>query len=95
MYYISPGFFVGVVAGGLFGFAIGFLLATLLKSGEGKEKEREKSRAERIFNQAISQKDRKRKAELLGKILEKYPNTTWADKALEEVIKMKKSEFKE
>lgn len=88
---MPAGFFVGLIAGGVLGFVTGFLVGMSLKPEEEKQVKVRKSKAERIFNQALLQENQEKKLELLGKILDKYPNTIWADKALEEVIKMKKT----
>jgi len=83
------GFLVGLILGGILGFALGFLAGMVSKPEEERLSKRE-SRAKKLFNLAVEQKDKKRKLELLGKLLDKYSYSEWADKALEEVMKMKK-----
>lgn len=85
----AAGFLVGLILGGILGFALGFLAGVVSKPEEEKVSRKE-SKAEKLFKLAVEQKDKKRKLELLGKLLDKYPYSEWTDKALEEVMKMKR-----
>lgn len=91
---LSLSFVLGLILGGILGFVVGLLSGTAFKSEEKKSIKRE-SKAERIFNLAIQQENQETKLELLGKILDKYPESEWADKALEEAMKMRKEKSKE
>jgi len=82
-------FFVGIILGGIAGFALGFLVGMVSRPQEKKEVEKY-TRARKLFDEASQEKDKKRKMKILGKILDRYPATEWADKALEEVMKLKK-----
>lgn len=88
---IGVKFFVGLVLGAILGFITGFLVGVVSKPEE-KGTTKKEHRAEKLFNLAIKQENEKRKRKLLGKILEKFPHSEWADKALEEVMRMKKGD---
>jgi uncharacterized protein HemY len=85
---------LGLILGGIAGFAGGLLLGMALKSKEKRSIKKE-SKAERIFKLAIQQKSQERKLELLGRILDKHPKSEWADKALEEAMKITKGKSEE
>ncbi|MBE0478707.1 hypothetical protein IBX65_06275 [Candidatus Aerophobetes bacterium] len=82
-------FFAGLVLGAIVGFIIGYLAGAVSKPEEKKIPARE-DKAKKLFELAIKEENGEKKTELLGKILEKYPHSQWADKVLEEVMKMKK-----
>ena len=86
---LSIGFLIGILLGGGIGFAVGFPLGMVSKF-KGKRSARKESKAERLFNLAIQQENRKAKLEILSEILDKYPHSTWVDKALEEATKTRK-----
>lgn len=86
---LSIGFLIGLLLGGGVGFAVGFPLGMASKS-KGKRSAKKEGKAERLFNLATQQEDRKAKLEILSEILNKYPHSTWADKALEEATKTRK-----
>ena len=86
---LPDGFLVGLVLGGILGFALGFLVTTIPTSAKEKLNRKER-KAEKLFDFALEQEEENRKLELLGKILDKFPDTSWAEKALEEVMKIKK-----
>lgn len=81
-------FWAGLILGGIVGFIIGFSLNMAFES-KGKRSIKKESKAENLFNLAIQQESQERKRELLGKVLDKYPRSKWADKALEESMKMR------
>ncbi len=86
---LSARFLAGLILGGILGLIIGFLLRMAFEPKiESPRKKR--SEAERLFDLAIQQKNQKRKMKLLGEVLDKYPHSEWADKALEEAMKMRK-----
>ena len=80
---------VGLILGGILGSAASLLISTMFKSNKKRAIEKE-SKAERIFNLALQQEDQERKLKLLRKILDKYPKSEWAERSLEEVMKMRK-----
>jgi len=86
---ISTGFIVGIVIGAAVGLIVGFLVGMLsgLKKRElvGKE-----SQAQKLFNSAMKEENKKRKLRLLAQIVDKYPHGEWSDKALEQVMKLRK-----
>jgi len=90
---LSISFVVGLILGGILGFAVGLLSGMVFIKPEEKRSIKKESKAERIFNLAIQQEDRKKKLELLGKILDKYPKSEWAKRALEEAIKMREEKL--
>lgn len=81
-------FWAGLILGGIVGFIIGFSLNMAFES-KGKRSIKKESKTENLFNLAIQQESQERKRELLGKVLDKYPRSKWADKALEESMKMR------
>jgi len=86
---LSVSFVVGLILGGILGSAASLLISTVFKSNKKRAIEKE-SKAERIFNLALQQEDQERKLKLLRKILDKYPKSEWAERSLEEVMKMRK-----
>ncbi len=84
-------FLAGLVLGAIAGFALGFLTGAISKPEEKKVTKKD-TKAKRLFTAANQEKDKKKKMELLGRILDKYPHSEWADKALEEVMKIRKEE---
>jgi len=77
---------VGLMGGGIVGCIVGFWLGRVSKRG---------SKAERLFMLAIQEENRERKDKLLGKLVDKYPSTKWADKVLDDRVRngiMKASE---
>ena len=50
----------------------------------------EENKAEELFALATREENKKRRLELLAGILERYPKSKWADKALQEIVKLKK-----
>ena len=86
---LSTDFVVGLVIGGVVGFIVGFLVGTISSLKKGKLTGK-KSQAQKLFNSAMQEEDRKGKLKLLGQILDKYPNSEWADKALEQIMKLRK-----
>jgi len=86
---LSVSFVVGLILGGILGSAASLLISTMFKSNKKRAIEKE-SKAERIFNLALQQEDQERKLKLLRKILDKYPKSEWAERSLEEVMKMRK-----
>lgn len=86
---LPAGFLMGLILGGILGFSLGFL--TGVASGSEKEKlSKKESKAERLFYLACAKEDKRSKIELLAKLLDKYPNSQWANKALEEIMKIKR-----
>lgn len=86
---LSIRFLAGLILGGILGFMIGFLLRMAFEP-KAERLGRKRSEAERLFDLAMQQEKRKRKIKLLGQVLDRYPHSEWADKALEEVMKMRK-----
>ncbi len=86
---ISTSFVVGLVMGGVVGFVLGYLLGVLsnLKKGKGTAKE---SQAQKRFDSAMQEEDSKRKLKLMAQIVNKYPSSEWSDKALDQVMKLRK-----
>lgn len=69
---------VGLMLAGIAGCTVGFWLGRVSKRG---------SKAERLFMLAMQEENQGRKHKLLGEIVDKYPNTEWVDKALDERVK--------
>ena len=69
---------VGLMLAGTAGCIVGFYL--------GRVSKRE-SKAERLFVLAKQEENQGRKHKLLGEIVDKYPDTEWVDKALDERVK--------
>lgn len=69
---------VGLMLAGIAGCIVGFSLGKVSKRG---------SKAERLFMLAMQEENQGRKHKLLGEIVDKYPNTEWVDKALDERVK--------
>ena len=86
---LSTGFVVGLVIGGVVGFIVGFLVGTISSLKKDKLTEK-KSQAQKLFNSAVQEENLKRKLKLLAQIVDKYPDSEWADKALEQVMKLRK-----
>jgi len=86
---LSTGFVVGLVIGGVVGLIVGFLVGVVSSLKKSKLTGK-KSRAQKLFNSAMQEENRKIKLKLLAQILDKYPNSEWADKALEQVMKLRK-----
>lgn len=86
---ISTSFVVGLVIGGVGGLIVGFLVGVISNLKKSKVTEK-KSQAQKLFNSAIKEENQKRKLKLLAQIVDKYPNSEWADKALEQVMKLRK-----
>jgi len=86
---ISTSFVVGLVMGGVVGFVVGFLLGVISNLKKSKETAKE-SQAQKRFNSAMQEEDSKRKLKLMAQIVDKYPNSEWSDKALDQVTKLRK-----
>ena len=86
---ISTGFVVGLVIGGVVGFVIGYLLGIVSNLKKGKEPAKE-SQAQKRFSSAMQEEDSKRKLKLMAQIVDKYPRSEWSDKALDQVMKLRK-----
>ena len=86
---LSISFLFGLLLGGGVGFAVGFALGLISKS-KGRRSAKKESKAEKLFNLATQKEDRKAKLKILAEIIDKYPRSNWADKALEEAAKTKK-----
>ena len=86
---LSTGFVVGLVIGGVVGFVIGYLSGIISNLKKGKETAK-KSQAQKLFNSAMQEEDSKRKLKLMAQIVDKYPNSEWSDKALDQVMKLRK-----
>ena len=86
---LSTSFVVGLAMGGVVGLIVGFLLGMVhgLKKSKVTGK---KSQAQKLFKSAIKEENRKGKLKLLAQIVDKHPNSEWADKALELVMKLRK-----
>jgi|GEM_PF-2504220 len=74
----SAEFLLGLMLAGIAGCIVGFCLGKVSKRG---------SKAERLFMLAMQEENQGRKHELLGEIVDKYPDTEWVDKALDERVK--------
>ena len=91
---LSPPLLVGLGLGAAIGFVVGFLVGIVSRTEE-KEKaprQRRPGKAERLFQQALAEDNPHKKHGLLKKVVERYPRSEWADKALEEVMKARKEE---
>lgn len=91
---LSPPLLVGLGLGAAIGFIVGFLIGIISRTEE-KEKapaQRRPGKAERLFQQALAENNLDKKHNLLKKVVDKYPKSEWADKALEEVMKTRKGE---
>jgi len=86
---ISTSFVVGLVVGGVVGFVVGFLLGVVSNLKKSKETAKE-SQAQKRFNSAMQEEDSKRKLKLMAQIVDKYPSSEWSDKALDQVMKLRK-----
>ena len=78
--YVKPSaeFLLGLMLAGIAGCIVGFSLGRVSKRG---------SKAERLFMLAMQEQNQGRKHKLLGEIVDKYPDTEWVDKALDERVK--------
>ncbi len=85
---ISTSFVVGLVIGGVGGLIVGFLVGVVSNSKKSKVTGK-KSQAQKLFNSAVQEENLKRKLKLLAQIVDKYPNSEWADKSLEQVMKLR------
>lgn len=83
---LPTGFLIGLALGAI----VGFVVVWGMPSRSKAKTSTRKSQAEKLFDLAIQEEDQKTKLELLGKVLDKYPHSEWGDKALEEVMKMRK-----
>lgn len=88
---IPTGFIVGLIAGGTLGFIFGILVGGTSR-GEKKRSVKKENKAQKLFNLALEQDSQQGKMKLLKKVLDKYPHSEWADKALEEVARVRKEE---
>ncbi len=86
---ISTSFVVGLVMGGVVGVVLGYLLGVVSKLKKSKESAKE-SQAQKRFNSAMQEEDSKRKLKLMAQIVDKYPSSEWSDKALDQVMKLRK-----
>jgi len=86
---LSTNSLVWAVLGAILGLTVGYLWGMTSRYKEGKSIKKE-TKAEKLFDLAVQQEDQQRKRELLSQVLEKYPNSEWADKALEERMNMRK-----
>ncbi len=86
---ISTSFVVGLVVGGVVGFVLGYLLSIISNLKKNKETVKE-SQAQKRFNSAMQEKDSKRRLKLMAQIVDKYPSSEWSDKALDQVVKLRK-----
>ena len=86
---LSTDLVVGLVVGGVGGLIVGFLIGVVSNSKKSKMTGK-KGRAHKLFDSAMKEEDRKRKLKLLAQIVDKHPNSEWADKALEQVMKLRK-----
>jgi len=86
---ISTGFVVGLVVGGVVGFVMGYLLGIISSLKKSKETAKE-SQAQKRFSSAMQEEDSKRKLKLMAQIVDKYPGSEWSDKALDQVMKLRK-----
>ena len=68
----------GLMGGGVVGCIVGFWLGRASKR---------RSRAEELFILAIQEENQERKDKLLGKLVDRYPSTKWADKVLDERVR--------
>ena len=86
---ISTTLVVGLVVGGVAGLVLGYLLGIIsnLKKGKGTAKE---SQAQKRFNSAMQEQDSKRRLRLMAQIVDKYPSSEWSEKALDQVMKLRK-----
>jgi len=69
---------VGLMGGGIVGCIVGFWLGRVSKR---------RSKAEGLFMLAIQEENQERKDKLLGKLVDRYPSTKWADKVLDEKVR--------
>ena len=69
---------VGLMGGGIVGCIVGFWLGRVSKR---------RSKAEELFMLAIQEENQERKDKLLGKLVDKYPSTKWADKVLDDRVR--------
>ena len=74
----SAELWVGLMLAGIVGCIVGFWLGRVSKRG---------GKAERLFMLAIQEENQERKDKLLGKLVDKYPSTKWADKVLDERVR--------
>lgn len=86
---LPDGFLAGLITGGVVGLIVGLLLGMVSGPKERKSIKRKKE-AEKLFALAKQEENRKRKLKLLGEILDKYPHSEWAEKALNEAMKIRK-----
>lgn len=86
---ISTDFVVGLVMGGVVGFVLGYLLRIVSNLKKSKDTVKE-SQAQKRFNSAMQEENPKQKLKLLAQIVDKYPNSEWSDKALDQAMKLRK-----
>lgn len=86
---LSTGFVVGLVLGAVVGLMVGFLLG-MVSGLKKRELTGKKSRAQKLFNLAVQEEDGTKQLKLLAQIVDKHPRSEWADKALEQAMKVRK-----
>jgi hypothetical protein len=77
------GFLVGLILGAIVGFVVVRGTPVLFK----RKGPARKSRAQKLFDLAKHEENQQRKRELLREIVDRYPRSEWADKALDERVK--------
>jgi len=81
---------VGLGLGVAIGFVVGFLVGIISRTEEKKTPTKRQGKAEKLFHQALAEDNAHKKHNLLKKVVDRYPRSDWADKALEEVMKIRK-----
>lgn len=88
---IGVDFFVGLILGLILGFIIGFLAGSISSKSEKKKRTPpRKDKAKKLFDLAVKQESEANKIKIMSKIVAKYPRSEWADRALEEAMKLRK-----
>ena len=86
---LSTDLLLGLLIGGVVGLTVGLVIGIV--SGLKKSKlAGDKNQAQKLFNSAMKEEDQKRRLRLLAQIVDKYPHSEWEEKALEQVMKLRK-----
>ena len=83
---LSTDFVVGLIIGGVVGLIVGFLVGVVSGSKKGTVAGK-KTQAQKLFDSAMREEDHRTKLKVLARVVEKFPDSEWSDKALEQAMK--------